>query len=123
MAKSSYAFISQPIGRFRDPEARDISSAINTAITQTAFLDDPALTDAARGGALTASDFDVLQLKRKPTTVYLIRSAAEDGEAAALLLRDAKPGPQAHPWRAGPAAEKSGRPPVRPETVSGPSPS
>lgn len=71
MAKSPYAFVSQPIGRFRDPEARDISSAINTAITQTAFLDDPALSDPTRG-ALTGSDFDFLQLKRKPTTVYLI---------------------------------------------------
>jgi type IV secretion system protein VirD4 len=72
MEASPHAFIRQPIGRFKDIEARDISSAINTAITQTAFLDDPALTDAARGGALTGSDFSLMQLKRKPTTVYLI---------------------------------------------------
>jgi len=72
VSRSPYPFISQPIGRFRDAEARDISSAINTAITQTAFLDDPALTDASRGGTLTGSDFDLSQLKRKPTTVYLI---------------------------------------------------
>ena len=72
MSASRYPFIAQPIGRFKDAEARDISSAINTAITQTAFLDDPALTDAARGGTLTGSDFDLMQLKRKPTTLYLI---------------------------------------------------
>jgi type IV secretion system protein VirD4 len=69
---SPYPFISQPIGRFKDAEARDISSAINTAITQTAFLDDPALTDASRNGTLTGSDFNLMQLKRKPMTVYLI---------------------------------------------------
>jgi type IV secretion system protein VirD4 len=72
MSKSPHAFIRQPIGRFKDPEARDISSAINTAITQTAFLDDPALTDPARNGTLTGSDFDLMQLKRKPTSVYLM---------------------------------------------------
>ncbi|EJW10838.1 Coupling protein VirD4, ATPase required for T-DNA transfer [Rhodovulum sp. PH10] len=69
---SAYPFISQPIGRFKDADARDISSAINTAITQTAFLDDPALTDPARGGTLTGNDLDLLQLREKPTTVYLI---------------------------------------------------
>jgi type IV secretion system protein VirD4 len=72
MGKSEHAFIRQPIGRFKDAEARDISSAINTAITQTAFLDDPALSDVTTGGTLTGSDFDLMQLKRKPTTVYLI---------------------------------------------------
>jgi type IV secretion system protein VirD4 len=71
MAKSPHRFIANPIGRFTDIEARDISSAINTAITQTAFLDDPALTDPARG-TLTGSDFEFPQLKQKPTTVYLI---------------------------------------------------
>lgn len=71
MSNSPHAFIRQPIGRFKDAEARDISSAINTAITQTAFLDDPALSDPAHG-TLSGSDFDLMQLKRKPTTVYLI---------------------------------------------------
>jgi type IV secretion system protein VirD4 len=71
MGKSPHAFIRQPIGRFKDAEARDISSAINTAITQTAFLDDPALADPT-SGTLTGSDFNFMQLKRKPTTVYLI---------------------------------------------------
>jgi type IV secretion system protein VirD4 len=72
MQASPHPFITQPIGRFMDAEARDISSAVNTAITQTAFLDDPAFADAASGGTLTGSDFDLAQLKRKPTTVYLI---------------------------------------------------
>ena len=71
MSNSPHAFVRQPIGRFKDAEARDISSAINTAITQTAFLDDPALSDPATG-TLTGSDFDLMQLKRRPTTVYLI---------------------------------------------------
>lgn len=72
MGNSPHEFVRQPIGRFKDVEARDISSAINTAITQTAFLDDPALSDSVRGGTLTGSDFDLMQLKEKPTTVYLI---------------------------------------------------
>ena len=71
MEKSPHAFISQPIGRFKDAEARDISSAINTAITQTALLKNPVLTDPVTG-TLAASDFDFLQLKRKPTTVYVM---------------------------------------------------
>jgi type IV secretion system protein VirD4 len=71
VSNSPHRFVAQPIGRFKDAEARDISSAINTAITQTAFLDDPALTDPVRG-ALSASDFDLHQLKRRPTTIYLI---------------------------------------------------
>lgn len=71
IARSPYPFISQPIGRFKDAEARDISSAINTAITQTAFLDDPALADPSRG-TLSGNDFELLQLRRKPVTVYLI---------------------------------------------------
>lgn len=72
MSKSPHSFISQPIARFMDNDARDISSAINTAITQTGFLDDPALCDLKGMGAFSGSDFDLTQLKRKPTTVYLI---------------------------------------------------
>jgi type IV secretion system protein VirD4 len=75
MSKSPHSFINQPIGRFKDAEARDISSAINAAITQTSFLDDPALCDAARGGTLTASDFNLRQLKHRPTTIYLVLPA------------------------------------------------
>jgi type IV secretion system protein VirD4 len=72
MSASPHRFISGPIGRFKDAEARDISSATNTAITQTAFLDDPALTDPARNGTLTGSDFNFLELKKRPITVYVI---------------------------------------------------
>ncbi len=72
MSRSEHAFIRQPIGRFMDAEARDISSAINTAITQTAFLDDPALCATSREGTLTGSDIDFRWLKRRPMTVYLI---------------------------------------------------
>lgn len=71
MGRSPHRFVAQPIGRFKDIEARDISSAINTAITQTAFLDDPSLSDPQRG-ALSASDFDLHSLKKRPTTIYLI---------------------------------------------------
>jgi len=71
ISKSPYSFISQPIGRFKDREARDISSAVNTCITQTSFLDDPAFTDPATG-VLSGSDFELGQLKTKATTVYLI---------------------------------------------------
>lgn len=71
IGRSPYPFIRQPIGRFMDAEARDISSAVNSAITQTSFLDDPAFTDPVRG-ALSASDFSLAQLKKKPTTIYLI---------------------------------------------------
>jgi type IV secretion system protein VirD4 len=71
MGKSPHAFVRQPIGRFKDAEARDISSAVNTAITQTAFLDDPAIADPSRG-TLSGSDFELSQLKERPTTVYLI---------------------------------------------------
>jgi len=72
MSRSPRAFIRQAIGRFKDAEARDISAATNTAITQTALLDDPALADAELKGTLTGNDFDFKQLKRKPTTVYMI---------------------------------------------------
>jgi type IV secretion system protein VirD4 len=52
-------------------EARDIQSAVNTCITQTAMLDNPALTDPLQG-ALSGHDFSFGQLKKKPTTVYII---------------------------------------------------
>lgn len=71
MGRSPYPFIAQPIGRFKDVEARDISAAMNTAMTQTAFLEDPALTHP-QYGTLSASDFDLIQLKERLTTVYLI---------------------------------------------------
>lgn len=72
LARSPYPFIRQPIARFRDPEARDINAAINTALTQTAFLEDPALTSQHHNGTLTGSDFDFHWLKRRATTVYIV---------------------------------------------------
>ncbi len=70
LTRSRYPFIAQPAGRFlRD--TRDISSAISSAITQTSFLDDPVLGNPETG-TLTGNDFTIPQLKRKPTTVYLI---------------------------------------------------
>jgi type IV secretion system protein VirD4 len=71
MSKSPYPFIRQPIGRFRDVEARDISSAINSCLTQTDFLDAPVFSHPDRG-TLSGDDFSFAQLKKKPTTVYLI---------------------------------------------------
>jgi type IV secretion system protein VirD4 len=65
MSASPHRFISGPIGRFKDAEARDISSATNTAITQTAFLDDPALTDPARNGTLTPAATSISSNSRR----------------------------------------------------------
>src|SRR5262249_1957177 len=45
--------------------------AVNTCITQTSFLDDPAFVDPVQG-VLAGSDIDRGQLKTRPTTVYLI---------------------------------------------------
>lgn len=70
MAKSPHSFIAQAAPRFLR-EARDIQSAISSAITQTSFLDDPVLANPDTG-TLTGNDFSMLQLKRKPTTVFLI---------------------------------------------------
>jgi type IV secretion system protein VirD4 len=71
MARSPYNFIRQPIARFQDPEARDINAAINTALTQTAFLEDPALT-SLENGTLSGSDLDFQRLKRRPTSVFIV---------------------------------------------------
>jgi len=84
MSNSPHAFVRQPIGRFKDVEARDISSAVNTANTQTAFLDDPALTDPVHG-TLSGSDFDLMQLKKKPTTVYIMLPGTYMDSYARLL--------------------------------------
>jgi type IV secretion system protein VirD4 len=70
MEKSHYPFVAQAAPRFLR-EVRDIQSAISSAITQTAFLDDPNLSDP-NTGTLTGSDFTMLQLKQRPTTVFLI---------------------------------------------------
>jgi type IV secretion system protein VirD4 len=70
LTNSPHPFIAQPAGRYLR-ETRDISSAISSAITQTSFLDDPALSHP-RTGTLTGNDFSLLRLKQTPTTVFLI---------------------------------------------------
>jgi type IV secretion system protein VirD4 len=70
MEQSPFPFVAQAAPRFLR-EARDIQSSISSAITQTAFLDDPNLSHPETG-TLTGSDFTMLDLKRKPTTVFLI---------------------------------------------------
>lgn len=70
MEESTFAFVRQPASRFLK-ETRDIQSSISSAITQTAFLDDPVLADPEHG-ALTGSDFSIPQLQQRPTTVFVI---------------------------------------------------
>jgi type IV secretion system protein VirD4 len=69
LSESPYPFISQPAGRFKR-DTRDIASAINTAITQTDFLDDPMIARS-----LSGSDFTMLDLKRGITTLYVVLPA------------------------------------------------
>jgi type IV secretion system protein VirD4 len=59
-------FIAQPAARFHDV-GREIKSVISTAITQTFFLDDPNIARVLGG-----SDFSMMGLKEKATTVFLI---------------------------------------------------
>lgn len=66
---SPHAFVRQPAGRFFK-DSRDILSAINTAITQTSFLDDPAIAHTLSGSDVTVSDF-----KKHTTTLYIILPA------------------------------------------------
>jgi type IV secretion system protein VirD4 len=70
MEKSTFPFVAQAAPRFLR-EVRDIQSSISSAITQTAFLDDPNLSDP-NTGTLTGNDFTMLQLKQRPSTVFLI---------------------------------------------------
>ena len=51
-------------------DSREINSIISTAITQTAFLDFPQIQRATE-----RTDFDFAELKRRPTTVYLVLPA------------------------------------------------
>ncbi|OQW54895.1 MAG: hypothetical protein A4S14_14680 [Proteobacteria bacterium SG_bin9] len=72
MQECPLSIVSQGIGRFADiGERNDLASAVSTAVTQTSFLDDPAFTHPETG-CLSGSDFDMLQLKEWPTTVYVI---------------------------------------------------
>lgn len=71
LAKSPHPFIAQPAARFRR-ESRDIVGAVNSAITQTGFLDDPQIAHV-----LSASDFSMQDFKDRPTTLYVILPAAD----------------------------------------------
>lgn len=66
MMESPHAFIAQPAAQF-ETNSKEVQSIISTARTQTAFLDDPAIARVLAG-----SDFTMLDLKARPTTVYII---------------------------------------------------
>lgn len=66
MVSSARGFISQPAAQFGG-DSKELQSIFSTARTQTAFLDDPLVAHV-----LSGSDFSMMQLKEKPTTVYLI---------------------------------------------------
>jgi len=67
MLLSQWPFIRQAAGRFAETGSREIASIVSTAITQTDFLDDPAIAHV-----LSGHDFTLAQLKDRPTSVYLI---------------------------------------------------
>jgi type IV secretion system protein VirD4 len=56
-------------GRFVD-DSKEVGSIISTAVTQTAVLDFPQIQQA-----MARTDFDFAELKRTPTTVYLVLPA------------------------------------------------
>src|SRR5665213_2005094 len=63
-------FIAQKLGRFGEPEAkanREIGSIISTAVTQTAFMGNGAISKNLRVGS-----FLFRQLREHPTVLYLI---------------------------------------------------
>ena len=66
--------------RFLNTPAKELGSIISTAISQTAFLDSPALRDV-----LGRSDFSLTDLKQRPTTVYLCLPAGRMGTHARWL--------------------------------------
>jgi type IV secretion system protein VirD4 len=65
-------FISGKLARFEtvNGEDRELRSIISTAITQCGFINNKAI-----GGNLSDSDFSFRDLKRQPTTVYLVLPA------------------------------------------------
>jgi type IV secretion system protein VirD4 len=69
MSKSDYPPVAQKASRFLSG-SNEIQSIVSTAISQTSFLDDPAIA-----ASLEASDFDFADLKTKRMTVYLILPA------------------------------------------------
>ncbi len=66
MTESPHFFIRQLASPFIE-KSRTIQSVIAVAATQTTFLDDPTIAYTLGG-----SDFDMMQLKRTPSTVFLI---------------------------------------------------
>jgi type IV secretion system protein VirD4 len=71
MCAEGSARVQQKAIRFLDSEnARENSSIVSTARTQTAFLDDPALC-----ASLAASDFQFADLKTERMTIYSISNS------------------------------------------------
>lgn len=66
MMHSPHGFIANPAAQF-EHDSKEVQSIISTARTQTAFLDDPAIAHV-----LSGSDFAMLDLKARPTTVFII---------------------------------------------------
>lgn len=66
MLRSPHGFIANPAAQF-EHDSKEVQSIISTARTQTAFLDDPAIAHV-----LSGSDFAMLDLKARPTTVFII---------------------------------------------------
>jgi len=63
-------FIQQKLGRFGEPEAKEnkeIGSIISTAVTQTSFMGNGAISKNLRAGSFRFS-----QLRERPTIIYLI---------------------------------------------------
>ena len=67
VAACGFAPAEQRAARFLGALGREFQSILSTALTQTAFLDDPAIAFALGG-----DDFRFVDLKREPVTVYLI---------------------------------------------------
>lgn len=66
VTESEYDFISDPAGRFA-AGTDEMASVLSTAITQTSFLSHPAIADV-----LSGADFSMIDLKDRPTSVYVI---------------------------------------------------
>jgi len=69
MSMSKYPFIAQRANRFM-MGTEEVQNIISNADSQTAFLDDPAIAHVLGG-----SDFAMLDLKKEPTTVFIILPA------------------------------------------------
>jgi type IV secretion system protein VirD4 len=66
LEKSPEPYVRQRAARFLS-DSREVQSVVSTAITQTSFLDDPAIADSLNG-----DDFRLLDLKRQGMTVFLV---------------------------------------------------